>query len=517
VARVQDVVDNVPREYVADASGRVLFTPTAGSTVTLRVPVYSAPRPASTMTQASSLTMPSGNVEAALLTLTGHGVDQGSGSTAIQSIVAGFELQAQSGPLPTCTSVLTSGCIHAGDERAADLKYVGTTSDATQLSSIGIDPLSDGLEYFAISTQGPWHTAVSQNEYDVYIDSTGDGNPDNVVFNTRLTGTDTFVAALYNLNLDEVVDLVPINARWGDVDSAVFDSDTLVLPVWISDLAGVSAGHSRITYGVVTFGSFSGDPVDSVGVHISGTSLSLDRTLSTDVLNPGLAVFGSFDGSGSPLLYLDSPGTLEVRRDAAAYTADHGQGALIVHFHNVVGSKAQVVSLSAVEHTLSVTESGTGNGLVTSSPGGVSCGAICSAAFANGTSVTLTARPAANSTFGGWSGGGCSGTSTCVVTLSTDTAVTATFHRDTTRPKVTRLKVKVNHRKRTARVTFRGTDPGRGSKGLRFRCKLDHKHFKSCRSPKLYKHLRHGKHTVQVKVIDRAGNVSKPVKRKFRI
>jgi subtilisin family serine protease len=517
VARVQDVVDNVPREYVADASGRVLFTPTAGSTVTLRVPVYSAPRPASTMTQASAITMPSGNVEAALLTLTGHGVDQGSGSTSIQSIVAGFELQAQSGPLPTCTSLLTSGCIHAADERAADLKYVGTTSDAPQLSSIGVDPLSDGLESFAITTQGPWHTAVSQNEYDIYIDSTGDGIPDYVLFNTRLTGTDTFVAALYSLTLDEVVDLVPINARWGDVDTALFDSDTLVMPVWIGDLAGVAAGHSRITYGVVTFGSFSGDPVDSVGVHISGNSLSLDRTLSTDVLNPGLAVFGSFDGSGSPLLYLDSPGTLEVRRDAASYTADHGQGALIVHFHNVVGGKAQVVSLSAVEHTLSVAKRGTGTGSVTSLPGGISCGAICSAAFAAGTSVTLTARPAANSTFGGWSGGGCSGTRTCVVALSTDTAVTATFHRDTTRPKVTRLRVKVNHRKRSARVTFRGTDPGRGSKGLRFRCKVDHRHFKSCRSPKLYKHLRRGKHTVQVKVIDRAGNVSKPVKRRFRV
>jgi hypothetical protein len=66
-------------------------------------------------------------------------------------------------------------------------------------------------------------------------------------------------------------------------------------------------------------------------------------------------------------------------------------------------------------------------------------------------------------------------------------------------------------------VTFRGTDPGHGSKGLRFRCKLDHKHFKSCRSPKLYKQLHHGKHVVQVKAIDKAGNVSKPVKRRFKV
>ena len=70
---------------------------------------------------------------------------------------------------------------------------------------------------------------------------------------------------------------------------------------------------------------------------------------------------------------------------------------------------------------------------------------------------------------------------------------------------------------KTAKVTFRGTDPGHGSKGLRFKCKLDRGHFKSCRSPKLYKHLRHGKHTVQVKAIDKAGNVSKAVKRRFKV
>jgi hypothetical protein len=82
---------------------------------------------------------------------------------------------------------------------------------------------------------------------------------------------------------------------------------------------------------------------------------------------------------------------------------------------------------------------------------------------------------------------------------------------------VTKTTVKVNHGKRTAEVTFHGTDPGNGSKGLRFKCKLDHKSFTSCRSPKLYRHLRHGKHTVQVKAIDKAGNVSKPVTKKFKI
>ncbi|MDQ1509359.1 MAG: trimeric autotransporter adhesin, partial [Actinomycetota bacterium] len=64
---------------------------------------------------------------------------------------------------------------------------------------------------------------------------------------------------------------------------------------------------------------------------------------------------------------------------------------------------------------------------VTSVPAGIDCGVTCSASFNSGTSITLTAAPAAGSSFGGWSGGGCSGTGTCTVTLNTNTTVTATF------------------------------------------------------------------------------------------
>jgi len=41
--------------------------------------------------------------------------------------------------------------------------------------------------------------------------------------------------------------------------------------------------------------------------------------------------------------------------------------------------------------------------------------------------VTLTAIPDTGKTFVGWSGGGCSGTGACVVTMNADTTVTALF------------------------------------------------------------------------------------------
>jgi peptidoglycan/xylan/chitin deacetylase (PgdA/CDA1 family) len=79
-------------------------------------------------------------------------------------------------------------------------------------------------------------------------------------------------------------------------------------------------------------------------------------------------------------------------------------------------------------HTLTVTPAGAGVGTVTSSVGGIDCGATCTASLPEGTSVTLSAVGDASSKLASWSGGGCSGSaSTCVVTLGADTTVTATF------------------------------------------------------------------------------------------
>src|SRR2546430_7344495 len=77
--------------------------------------------------------------------------------------------------------------------------------------------------------------------------------------------------------------------------------------------------------------------------------------------------------------------------------------------------------------TLTVTRAGKGGGAVASVPAGITCGATCSAPFDYNAGVTLTATPATGSTFTGWSGGGCTGTSTCTVTMTAATAVTATF------------------------------------------------------------------------------------------
>jgi hypothetical protein len=82
--------------------------------------------------------------------------------------------------------------------------------------------------------------------------------------------------------------------------------------------------------------------------------------------------------------------------------------------------------------TLTVTPGGTGKGLVTSSPAGITCGSTCSASFFSGETVTLTASASTGSTFTGWSGGVCTGTAPCQVTVTADTNVTATFKKNVT-------------------------------------------------------------------------------------
>jgi DNA-binding beta-propeller fold protein YncE len=82
------------------------------------------------------------------------------------------------------------------------------------------------------------------------------------------------------------------------------------------------------------------------------------------------------------------------------------------------------------QESLSIAGTGDGAGVVTSSPAGINCGSTCVAGFDQGTSISLEAVAGSGSTFVGWSGGGCSGTGTCQVTLSASLEVQARFDHE---------------------------------------------------------------------------------------
>jgi hypothetical protein len=64
-----------------------------------------------------------------------------------------------------------------------------------------------------------------------------------------------------------------------------------------------------------------------------------------------------------------------------------------------------------------LTVEGIGPGKVTSSPGSIDCGSVCSGTFLVGSNVILTAAPSMGAAFVGWAGGDCQGIGPCTVTI----------------------------------------------------------------------------------------------------
>jgi hypothetical protein len=94
-------------------------------------------------------------------------------------------------------------------------------------------------------------------------------------------------------------------------------------------------------------------------------------------------------------------------------------------------NKAQTVTatFTAAPVTYKLTVTKTGNGTVSSEPAGINCGSDCAENFASGKTVTLTAAPAADSTFVSWSG--CTAVAAnplhCTVSMNKASTVSATF------------------------------------------------------------------------------------------
>jgi len=97
--------------------------------------------------------------------------------------------------------------------------------------------------------------------------------------------------------------------------------------------------------------------------------------------------------------------------------------------YNSVGSESgysnEVSKAFPKQYSLVVNRNGTGT--VTSSPAGISCGSSCSGTYSSGTTVLLTATPAAGWIFSGWTGACTGSASTCQVIMDIDKTVNAAF------------------------------------------------------------------------------------------
>ncbi|MES2223579.1 MAG: peptidoglycan-binding protein [Patescibacteria group bacterium] len=177
-------------------------------------------------------------------------------------------------------------------------------------------------------------------------------------------------------------------------------------------------------------------PTDLESSNITETTLSLDWSDSTDVGGSGFLkyILERCEGDGcTDFIEIGNPTTSSFDdADLSADTLYRYQ----IKAKDVAGNVSEyssildVTTLPIPTYSFTVAKSGSGNGVVMSTPAGIACGSTCSSSYSSGTTVTLTASADAGSTFSGWSGA-CSGTGPCVVTLDNDTTVTATFTLNT--------------------------------------------------------------------------------------
>jgi hypothetical protein len=326
---------DAPRQFIADASGRVVFTPASGADVTLRVPVYAAPKPVADIRTPNVIRVDNGG--RGMLTLAGRGLDQGSGDQRYQSLISAFELQARSPRLPPCGNLILSGCAVNETARGGDLRYVGVASTAPLARQRGAP--AEAMLGFGIATWDDWYNIGSNTQPVVDIDADGDGSADFEVRVARPADTDLLLAVTTDLKTRATVDIRPVNGLFGDVDANVFDTNVVVLPVLLTRL-GVDVASEpthRLSYRVRVEGLYAG---------ADGLVDSIDRRLSFDPLRPGLWVHGLADraDAASAFCYVAKQGTsLVVTRDVAALADDNADSVLLLHHHNRTRDRAEVV------------------------------------------------------------------------------------------------------------------------------------------------------------------------------
>ena len=113
----------------------------------------------------------------------------------------------------------------------------------------------------------------------------------------------------------------------------------------------------------------------------------------------------------------------------SSYVDARSDGSLQVFFTQAnCRQKRTDIYMGIDSYTVAVSKTGSGTGLVTSYPAGISCGtAACQSTFHGGVSVTFTATPDSGSVFSGWSDPSCGSTPTCAIDVESDVSLTATF------------------------------------------------------------------------------------------
>ena len=317
------------RQYIASASGRLVLT--EDGTKALRLPIHVAPKPVSTMHAAENtvtFTQKPSSDEAqkadtgwtkSQISLRGTEVNQGG----YRSLLGAFEYGASVDRVAPTSLSLNSNV-------KANLQYVGASSDAPALKAAGGNA-DDGTLRFGISTWANWDVVSYENTFTVEIDTDGNNRADYKLVTDRAKGLDYPLVRLYGYKNGSLVELAhyPLNGAWGDVDTNMMDTNTLIMGAPLKDLGLTSANNPDIQYRVSATTQYEWGNVSETG------------WIKYRPFSPKLWFSGD-DSSTVAGLHPDAPTTtLTAHRSADAIPALGESGApakaLLLHLHNGTG------------------------------------------------------------------------------------------------------------------------------------------------------------------------------------
>ena len=345
-----------PRQWLTEAGGYAVFTPTDASPV-LRVELYAAPKPASSMHATTTGVVPTTGANTSgsfTINLGGSSVNTGASlgnGFDIVSLVKAFELQYQSSLV---------GQPNPPNDRNL-IKYAGVTSDyknrpvgaSTTTQTAGTN-IMFGVEKWGDAATPDFASSDTEIDFDTNPADVG------VTFNPNFAAFLTFVGTgSENVYVPEIVNLNTFAGALrfftnglsaATADTNAYNNSGVIFPIRATDIGLLNAsgtGNTQFQYVIVTFDR-------------NGNFVDQSNVLFYDLANPGLEVDNSAAVAGvskvpvgvapflEPFLYQDLvTNSIPVTYNGTNFGNNGSLGVWLLHMHNGDGNRSDAVSFLA--------------------------------------------------------------------------------------------------------------------------------------------------------------------------